>query len=130
MYSETSNSIRVSVKPVFLDTESVPIHNHFLWAYHIRIENLSEDTIKLCTRQWRITDAHGADQHIQGDGVIGQHPTLKPGETFEYASSAPLNTPSGIMGGEYGMVNQNGEMFNVKIPSFSLDSPYQMVSIQ
>ena len=73
----------------------------------------------------RITNALGALQEVRGDGVVGEQPVLKPGEAFEYTSGTPLSTPSGIMGGNYQMVTSGGDAFEIDIPTFSLDSPYE-----
>jgi ApaG protein len=93
----------------------------------VRIENLSTETIQLKKRHWIITDAYGRRQEIKGAGVIGENPTILPGEVFEYTSGTPLSTPSGIMVGQYEMEKLNGETFLVDIPAFSLDSPYQPI---
>lgn len=129
MYQTTTRAISVSVEPFFMEDESAPENNQFVWAYRIRIENLGTETIQLRSRHWLITDAHGQTQEIRGSGVVGQQPFLAPGEAFEYTSGAPLETPSGIMSGSYMMKNKNGETFEVEIPAFSLDSPYQSVRL-
>jgi ApaG protein len=76
------------------------------------------------SRYWKITDAFGRIQEVRGDGVVGEQPTLKPGENFQYTSGCPLSTPNGFMVGSYHMKNQHGETFDVDVPAFSLDSPY------
>ena len=77
-------------------------------------------------RTWHITDSRGRTQHVRGDGVVGEQPSLEPGEAFEYTSGTPLDTPSGFMTGAYHMVAvASGEAFDVAIPTFSLDSPHQ-----
>ena len=124
-YSATTRGIRVGVQPVFLEDESEPDRGRYVWAYRVRIENAGRETVQLLRRTWRITDAHGHVLHVSGDGVIGEQPTLEPGETFEYTSGTPLETPSGFMEGEYHMVvSLSGEAFDVAIPAFSLDSPH------
>ncbi|TAN49672.1 MAG: Co2+/Mg2+ efflux protein ApaG [Rhodospirillales bacterium] len=125
MYSETTRAITVSVEPIYLEDQSSPEENHFVWAYRVRIENGSRDTVQLLRRHWRITDAMGRQQEVEGPGVVGEQPVLKPGESFEYTSGTPLPTASGIMAGTYQMENETGEQFLVGIPAFSLDSPYQ-----
>lgn len=124
---ETTRAIRVTVQPFFLDEESVPDARHFVWAYHVRIENNGPNTVQLMRRTWQITDAQGIVNLVKGEGVVGKQPILHPGEAFEYASGAPLTTPSGIMAGTYHMVAENGEPFDVAIPAFSLDSPHARV---
>ena len=123
MYSETTRSITVSVTPFYLEGQSSPAHDHFVWAYHVRIENKGEETVTLIDRYWRITDAAGHVQEVRGKGVVGKQPVLPPGSCYEYASGAPLKTSSGIMMGSYGMKTGAGERFAVVIPAFSLDSP-------
>lgn len=125
MYRETTRAITVSVEPVYLDDQSNPDENHFVWAYRVRIENGSPETVQLLRRHWHITDAMGRKQEVEGPGVVGEQPVLKPGEAFEYTSGTPLPTASGIMVGSYQMENDRGEQFDIGIPAFSLDSPYQ-----
>jgi len=123
MYDATTRSIRISVEPAFLDEQSSPDEDYYVWAYTIRIANEGSDVVQLLTRHWRITDATGQTQEVHGDGVVGEQPVLAPGEEFEYTSGAPLATPSGFMVGTYGMRNAQGEEFDVEIPAFSLDTP-------
>ena len=125
MYSTTTHSIRVTVKPIYLSEQSKPEEDHYVWAYQVQIENLGADSVQLLTRHWRITDSLGRMQEVRGAGVVGEQPVLEPGESFEYTSGTPLSTPSGIMVGSYGMSNAGGERFDVEIPAFSLDSPHQ-----
>ncbi len=124
MYDEITRSIRVTVEPIYLDDQSSPSDNHYVWAYQVRIENEGNDTVQLLNRYWRITDDQGRVQEVRGAGVVGEQPTLKPGESFEYASGTPLPTPSGIMVGAYEMETAQGTRFDVAVPAFSLDSPY------
>lgn len=128
-YARTTRSITVTVEPFYLDDQSVPEENHFVWAYHVCIQNHSDQTVQLLTRFWRITDSLGNVQEVRGDGVVGEQPILNPGDSFEYTSGTPLPTPSGIMVGAYQMLAQSGERFDVDVPAFSLDSPYQAVQI-
>lgn len=123
-YVATTRAITVTVQPYFLDEQSSPDAGHFVWAYHVRIENNGAETVQLLTRHWRITNALGHVQEVKGEGVVGKQPVLKPGESFEYASGAPLSTPSGIMVGTYQMTSASGEQFDIQIPAFSLDSPH------
>ncbi|GIK97337.1 MAG: protein ApaG [Alphaproteobacteria bacterium] len=125
MYSKTTRSITVTVKPFFLDDQSSPEEAHYVWAYHVRIENGGAETVQLRHRYWQITDSLGRVQEVRGAGVVGEQPVLKPGEAFEYTSGTPLPTPSGIMMGAYQMESENGEQFEVDVPAFSLDSPHQ-----
>ena len=96
-----------------------------MWAYWVKIENQGGETVQLRNRYWRITDSQGQVQEVRGAGVVGEQPALKPGESFEYTSGTPLSTPSGIMLGSYQMQRNDGDTFDVTIPAFSLDSPYE-----
>jgi ApaG protein len=129
MYAETTRSIKVTVKPYYLEDQSSPTENHFVWAYHVRIENHGAVTVQLRRRHWQITDGMGRLQEVRGPGVVGEQPVLAPGESFEYTSGTPLSTPSGIMVGSYEMETPKGESFAVAIPAFSLDSPHQSVRL-
>jgi ApaG protein len=128
-YSATTRQISVSVDPTYLDDQSAPEQSHFIWAYHIVIENRGAETVQLRSRQWRITNARGELQEVRGPGVVGEQPRLEPGDVFEYTSYVPLATPSGIMTGSYQMETRDGESFDVEIPAFSLDSPHQSVKL-
>jgi ApaG protein len=128
-YSRVTRGISVSVKPIYLDDQSSPEDNEYVWAYHVRIENRGGVTVQLLRRYWQITDAAGRVQEVRGDGVVGEQPVLRPGEAFEYTSGTPLPTASGIMLGSYQMSSESGETFDVEIPAFSLDSPYAVGQI-
>src|ERR1700747_3512343 len=129
MYFETTRSIKITVRPFYLDQHSSPADNHYVWAYHVRIENEGAETVQLRNRHWRITDGFGRLQEVRGPGVVGEQPVLGPGESFEYTSVSPLLAPSGIMVGAYHMETKGGESFAVQIPAFSLDSPHQTVRL-
>ena len=129
-YQATTRDIRVSVRIFYLADQSKPDQGTYMWAYRVRIENLGRETVQLLRRTWRITDAQGRTQRVNGEGVIGQQPVLEAGESFEYTSGTPLETPSGFMAGHYHMmVSTTGEAFDVTIPAFSLDSPFQNVRV-
>ena len=129
MYVATTRGIRITVNPAYLEDQSSPLDNHYVWVYQVRIENQGPETVQLRTRHWKITDSNGHMDEVRGPGVVGEQPILKPGEKFEYTSGTPLSTPSGIMAGSYEMENEDGEYFDVAIPAFSLDSPYQPVQL-
>lgn len=126
MYSETTRAIRISVDTRYIDDQSEPDDFHYVWAYHIRIENNGDETVQLLRRHWHITDSKGRVQEVRGEGVVGEKPVLEPGETYEYTSGTPLSTPSGFMVGSYQMVNGDGKRFSVSVPAFSLDSPHEI----
>ena len=125
MYSEITRSIKVTVKPFYLEQHSSPADNHYVWAYQVRIENCGDETVQLRQRHWRITDGFGRLQEVRGPGVVGEQPVLAPGQSFEYTSSCPLATPSGFMVGDYEMETKGGENFLVHVHAFSLDTPQQ-----
>ena len=124
MYSKTTNGVTVTVTPYFLEDQSSPQEDHYVWAYQVNIRNTSSNTIKLNHRNWVIIDANGKIMNIQGEGVVGEFPILHPGESFEYTSGTPLKTSNGFMQGFYLMSQNNGEQLKIDIPTFSLDSPY------
>lgn len=125
MYDAETQGIAVTVNPEFIDSQSDPNEQRYLWSYTVEIENRSGRTVQLQTRYWKITDANGHVQEVQGPGVVGQQPVLEPGEKFRYTSGCPLTTPSGFMVGSYQMQTETGDRFDVDIPMFSLDSPHQ-----
>jgi ApaG protein len=122
MYRAVTRNIEVVVTPRFVADRSSADNNYFFWAYTIAITNHGADTVQLKTRHWHITDATGRRQEVRGAGVVGEEPVLKAGESFEYTSGVPLQTPSGFMFGTYGMVTSGGEHFDIEIPAFSLDA--------
>jgi len=125
MYEEITRNIRVAVEPQFLEDESAPDEHRYLWAYHIVIENHGGETVQLLSRYWRITDARGRVQEVRGPGVVGEQPVLAPATRFEYTSGVPLQTPSGFMTGSYRMRTAKGENFDIGVPTFALESPYE-----
>jgi len=129
MYEQITRGIRVSVEPNYVENQSAPEDRRYVWAYTVRIDNDSRETVQLKTRYWRITDATGQTEEVWGEGVVGQQPVIRPGEGFEYTSGAPLATPSGLMVGRYGMETVDGVAFEVDIPAFSLDSPHELRKI-
>ncbi len=130
IYHARTENIVIKVRPEFLDAQSMPQENHFVWAYHIRIENAGETTTQLLRRHWRITDAYGNERRVDNDGVVGMQPVIAPSEYFEYNSGASLKTPSGFMAGYYEFEDEDGNEFEAEIPAFSLDSHYQKVVLQ
>jgi ApaG protein len=124
MYRAVTRGIQVTVTPQYLADKSSPDQDRYFWAYTIEIRNLGDVTVQLKTRHWKITDGQGHVQEVRGPGVVGEQPTLRPGERFEYTSGVPLNTPTGLMAGTYQMVADNGERFDAEVPAFSLDSPH------
>ncbi|MEO1190525.1 MAG: Co2+/Mg2+ efflux protein ApaG [Pseudomonadota bacterium] len=128
-YSKTTQGVRITVQPQYLDAQSSPDANHYVWAYRVEIENLGDVQVQLINRTWLITDSNGKTEVVKGPGVVGEQPVLQAGEAFSYTSGAPLSTPSGFMRGSYGMVWQDGHGFEAEIPAFSLDSPFAPKSV-
>ncbi len=124
-YTQTTDGVAVTVRSFYLADQSQPDESKYVWAYRIRITNAGREPVQLLRRTWLITDARGRVQRVHGAGVVGQQPVLEPGESFEYTSGTPLDTPTGFMTGTYHMVRvASGEAFDVAIPTFSLDSPH------
>jgi len=129
MYEAVTRGIRIRVTPHYLEEQSSPDESEFFWAYTIDIANEGDETVQLRSRVWRITDGQGQTEEVRGPGVVGETPTIHPGKSFSYTSGCPLHTPSGIMVGSYQMVDAKGQMFDVAIPAFSLDSPFTVRSV-
>ncbi len=123
-YSATTSDITITVWPEYIDSKLSVIGDLFVWAYHVRIDNQSLESVKLINRYWRIIDEKGIVQEVSGEGVIGEQPVILPSASYQYSSGVHLRYPSGIMTGNYQMKKTtNEEIFTVKIPSFSLDVP-------
>jgi len=119
-----TNGIQVEVESCFVPEHSDLSNSSFFFSYKIRIYNSGQRTVQLMSRHWIITDGRGRIEEIRGPGVIGQQPSLSPGESFEYESFCPLPTPTGMMQGAYQMVClQSGEQFDAEIPQFFLVEP-------
>ena len=112
--------VEVVAESDYLKEQSHPERNHFVFGYTITIRNVGTKRVRLLTRHWLVTDANGRVQEVRGDGVVGEQPTLAPGEQFQYSSGTFLETPVGSMHGSYGMVDEDGVPFTAKIPPFSL----------
>ena len=119
-----TDGVRVHVTAWFSPERSQPLRNLWFFLYTIEISNEGHDPVQLISRHWIITDADHKIEEIRGPGVVGQQPTLGPGESFEYTSACPLPTPFGTMEGTYQMATPAGERFDVKIPTFMLSEPY------
>ncbi|MBY8829601.1 Co2+/Mg2+ efflux protein ApaG [Hephaestia mangrovi] len=113
--------VRVSVS--YLAEQSEPDRGRWFWAYHIRIENEGERTVQLLTRHWTIIDGRGVSHTVEGEGVVGEQPTIEPGASYDYVSGCPLATPTGAMQGSYHMMDDTGTGFDVAIPRFALIAP-------
>jgi ApaG protein len=128
MSDTTTRGVRIVVSPRYVPEQSNPTHSHFLFAYHVIIENRGERTVQLLSRHWIITDGENRVEEVRGEGVVGEQPTLAPGERFEYTSGCPLATPIGTMHGSYTMRDvhddiHGGETFEADILPFRLAVP-------
>lgn len=120
---EHSNDIRIQVATNYVDEQSEPESDRYVFAYTITISNEGRVAATLMSRHWIITDANGKVQEVSGDGVVGEQPHLDPGEEFRYSSGAVLETPVGAMQGLYRMLADNGENFDAPIAPFTLAVP-------
>lgn len=115
--------IGINVAVRYIEEQSEPEHNRFVFAYTINIMNKGAIGAKLLSRHWLITDADGAVEEVRGPGVVGEHPHLQPGESFTYTSGAIIKTPVGSMQGSYQMQADDGMLFDAEIMPFSLSNP-------
>ena len=116
-------NIHIGVETRFIDEQSDPTIDRYVFAYTVTIENRGSAPAQLLNRHWVITDAAGKVQEVRGEGVVGEQPHLKPGEAFRYTSGTVLPTPTGRMHGEYEMITPRGDRFFAVIPAFELDMP-------
>ena len=122
-HTAITEGITVRVAVTFLPEQSQIEAGKWFWVYHIRIENGSHEDIQLMTRHWRITDARGMVNHVDGEGVVGEQPRLQPGQSHDYVSGCPLTTTHGSMEGFYTFNRADGSPLEVRIPFFPLAAP-------
>ncbi len=120
-YRET-NGVRVTVRPVYLREHSEPSQGHYVFAYYVRIENVSTRAAQLLTRRWLIHDSIGEDTEVLGEGVVGEQPTIAAGGVHEYQSFCVLKSGEGFMEGHYGLLSEDGNSFEAIIPRFVLSA--------
>jgi ApaG protein len=118
--------IAIEVETRYLEEESMPTDERYVFAYTITIRNNSDTPAKLLTRHWVITDGHGKIQEVHGEGVVGEQPHIAPGDYFRYTSGTVLDTPIGTMEGSYQMLSDNGDHFDAPIPRFTLIQPHSL----
>jgi len=123
MNSKSPYTINVEVETRFVPDQSQPTDNRYVFAYTITLHNAGETGAQLLTRHWVITDANGKVDEVRGDGVVGEQPWMRPGESFEYTSGAVLETAVGTMQGTYSMISDDGTQFDAPIPAFVLSIP-------
>ncbi len=117
------NKILIEATPRYIEAQSSPKEDRYVFAYTISITNVGSIPATLLSRHWLITDANGKIQEVNGEGVIGEQPYLKPGDTFRYTSGAMIETPVGVMQGKYTMISDSGDNFKAPIPKFTLSIP-------
>ncbi len=115
-----SSRICIQVQSAYVASQSAPEEERYVFAYTITIRNLGHDPVQLQGRYWLITNGNGRETEVQGEGVVGEHPLIAPGNEFQYTSGAVLETPMGTMQGHYVMTDDNGKTFHVDIPVFRL----------
>ena len=115
--------ITVAAQAFFLEEQSNPDRDRYVFAYTVQVLNQGTIAAKLLSRHWIITDANGKVEEVRGEGVVGEQPHLSPGQGFRYSSGAVLETPVGTMQGSYQMLADDGERFDAPIPAFRLAMP-------
>lgn len=118
--------IKVAVKTTYLESQSEPLQQQYAFAYAITISNQGTQAATLLRRHWFITDANDKVQEVEGDGVVGENPTIQPGDSYEYTSGALIPTEIGHMQGSYQMMSSDGQLFDAEIPAFTLAKPHAL----
>jgi ApaG protein len=127
MIAKITDGVKVSVETVYQPEYSNAANDHFMFAYKIQIENLSDYSVQLISRHWNIFDSNGTKREVEGDGVVGQQPVIVPGEMHEYVSGCNLQTEMGTMEGSYEMKRLvDNTSLIVQIPKFELITPYRL----
>ncbi|EEX67684.1 Co2+/Mg2+ efflux protein ApaG [Vibrio metoecus] len=116
--------IKIQVQTRYIEEQSDPEYQRFVFAYLITIKNLSAQTVQLLGRRWLITDADGKQTVVEGDGVVGEQPHIEPNDEYTYSSGTALDTPVGVMQGQYLMIDEQGKSFSVEIEPFRLAVPH------
>ena len=123
-YEKETEGIKVRVEPIFSLADSDPFDGHYVFSYDIAMENIGDAAAQLLFRHWRIHDAAGEDTEVDGEGVVGQQPSLEPGDSHRYRSYCVLQSPAGYMEGHYTFVRPDGERFQVEVPRFHFTAPF------
>lgn len=118
-----TRGVRIAVFPDYVPEQSDPVGGRWLFAYRIQIHNGGDEAVQLLSRHWIITTGNGTTEEVRGPGVVGQQPRLAAGESFEYTSFCPLDTPVGTMHGSFQMVTEGGDNFDAQISPFRLAEP-------
>lgn len=127
MVTKITDGVKISVETIYQPEYSNPANEHFMFAYRVNIENLTENSVQLLNRHWNIFDSNGTKREVEGEGVVGQQPVIEPGDIHEYVSGCNLKTDIGSMKGSYEMERiVDGLKFRVNIPEFYLIAPYKL----
>ncbi|EBZ6552672.1 Co2+/Mg2+ efflux protein ApaG [Salmonella enterica] len=118
-----SPRVYIQVQSVYIEAQSSPDDERYVFAYTVTIRNLGRAPVQLLGRYWLITNGHGRETEVQGEGVVGVQPRIAPGEEYQYTSGAVIETPLGTMQGHYEMIDENGDAFTIDIPVFRLAVP-------
>lgn len=121
-YYKESNGVRITVRPVYLKDQSEPAARHYVFAYYIRIENIGSQPAQLVSRRWLIHDSAGDDTEVEGEGVVGEQPSIPPGGVHEYQSFCILKSGEGFMEGHYNFLRADSTTFRAEIPRFILSA--------
>ncbi|MFA7593738.1 MAG: Co2+/Mg2+ efflux protein ApaG [Thiohalobacteraceae bacterium] len=123
MGQSSNYAVEVRVESQYVEAQSVPASQRYVFAYMVTIRNTGDIPAKLLTRHWIITDSNGKTQEVRGEGVVGEQPHLRPGEAFQYTSGTMIETTVGSMRGSYQMIADDGVEFDAEIPAFTLSTP-------
>ena len=127
MVTKITDGVKISVETIYQPEYSNPANEHFMFAYRVNIENLTENSVQLLNRHWHIFDSNGTKREVEGEGVVGLQPVIEPGDNHEYVSGCNLKTDMGSMKGSYEMERiVDGCKFRVNIPEFYLIAPYKL----
>ena len=127
MVTKITDGVKISVETIYQPEYSNPANEHFMFAYRVNIENMTENSVQLLNRHWNIFDSNGTNREVEGEGVVGQQPVIEPGDNHEYVSGCNLKTDMGSMRGSYEMERiVDGLKFKVNIPEFYLIAPYKL----
>ncbi len=128
-YFEETSRILVEVEPFYVPERSNPGLKQFFYAYKIKVTNRSDASVRIIHRHWKIKDGNGKTYDVQGSGVVGEQPMLKPSESFEYTSFCPLHSPYGNMRGKYQMIDEFGNRFWISVPLFFFRPPQELLEL-
>jgi ApaG protein len=120
---DSTPCIKIQVHSKYIEEQSHPDLNRYVFAYMVTIKNLSQQEVQLLSRFWLITDANGKEIRVEGEGVVGEKPIIAPNDDYTYTSGSAIETPLGVMEGHYVMIDEAGDEFTVAIDPFRLSIP-------